>query len=119
MLKSTQTLPITSTYTPEFANTFYREDHELSLSIKHRDKEAIEKFYEKYSGAFYGLINKTLLSTDVSVSTMEMAFSKIVSNIDQYDASRERLFVWAYRIARKEASKEKVNIVLRQIFCCS
>lgn len=111
--------PITSTHNPQIERTFYREDYELKASIMQRDKQAIEKFYEKYGGAFYGLISKTLMSDQVSHSIMEAAFTRIVTSIDQYDPTRERLFVWAYRIVRKEASKEKVNIVLRQIFCCN
>jgi hypothetical protein len=119
-----QTSSHTSSSTNAFTQTSQtiaqscKEDQELAASIRQRDKEAIEKFYEKYAGAFYAVINKTLLTEQVSLATMENTFTKIVARIEEYDPARERLFIWAYKIARKEASRQKVDLVLRQIFCC-
>lgn len=90
----------------------------FAKGIRSRNKEVTELFYEKYAAALYGMIKKELLSDDVCAMVLEDTFKKIISSIYSYNAERETLFVWSYKIARKEVSRQKVNLVLRQLFSC-
>ena len=81
-----------------------------------KDKSALSYLYDHYSGALYGVIHRILQHEDIAEEVLQDIFIKIWDRIDQYDASKGKLFTWMLNIARnqaidktrsKEISKEK------------
>ena len=81
-----------------------------------KDKSALSYLYDHYSGALYGVIHRILQHEDIAEEVLQDIFLKIWDRIDQYDASKGKLFTWMLNIARnqaidktrsKEISKEK------------
>ena len=81
-----------------------------------KDKSALSYLYDHYSGALYGVIHRILQHEDIAEEVLQDIFLKIWNRIDQYDASKGKLFTWMLNIARnqaidktrsKEISKEK------------
>lgn len=100
-------------------NTFtsnVQNDHVLIEALKERQPEALNSFYEKYAALFYGNIKKTLFKDDVSEETLRGVFKTIVYSIEEFDPNEERFFTWALKIAHKEIRKQKVQIVLNEVF---
>jgi len=93
-------------------------DQKFVDALKQRKIGAFEKFYDQYSGALYGDIQRTLLRKETSEETLKVGFINIWNSIDEYDPSRERLFTWAIRKIRKESRRKKIDLVLREIFIC-
>lgn len=81
-----------------------------------KDKSSLSYLYDHYSGALYGVIHRILQHEDIAEEVLQDIFLKIWDRIDQYDASKGKLFTWMLNIARnqaidktrsKEISKEK------------
>ena len=81
-----------------------------------KDKSALSYLYDHYSGALHGVIHRILQHEDIAEEVLQDIFLKIWNRIDQYDASKGKLFTWMLNIARnqaidktrsKEISKEK------------
>ena len=45
-------------------------------------------------------------------------FQNIGVSISNFDPSKERLFTWGIKIARKEIRKQKTELVLKELFYC-
>lgn len=88
----------------------------LVSGLKSKDTKAIEAFYLKYSSILYGYIKKTLLDDSLSAQTFVETCKQIILQIERFDSTKESFVIWSYKIAAKETSKQKVNILLRQIF---
>jgi len=63
----------------------------------------MEYLYDHYSGALYGVIFRILKKEAVSEEVLQDVFLKIWDRIDQYDASKGKLFTWLLNIARNQA----------------
>ena len=59
--------------------------------------------YDHYSGALYGVIYRILQHEDIAEEALQDIFLKIWDRIDQYDASKGKLFTWMLNIARNHA----------------
>ena len=93
------------------------EQH-LITALKEGGQIAFEDFYDQYAPSFFGEIKRTLYNEDVSEQTLKQAFKNIWISISTYDSSKERLFTWAIKIARKEIRKQKTGLVLKELFYC-
>ena len=92
------------------------QDAILAKRLQQKDPEAIEEFYNKYTPALYGLICKTLYTQPVCAETLQVVIKQVLHQIGNYDPQKEKLFIWIYRIARNEASKQRNNLVIKQLF---
>lgn len=84
--------------------------------LKSGSKSSFDYLYDHYSGALYGVINRIIGNDDVAEEVLHDAFLRIWNRIDNYDASKGRLFTWMLNIARnlaidktrsKEISKDR------------
>ena len=92
------------------------QDAILAMRLQQKDPVAIEEFYNKYTPALYGFICKTLYTQPICADTLQVVIQQVLLQIENYDPKKEKLFIWIYRIARKEASKQRNNLVIKQIF---
>jgi RNA polymerase sigma factor (sigma-70 family) len=76
----------------------------------------LDYLYDHYSGALYGVISRILSNEDIAEEVLQDVFLRIWDRIDNYDASKGRLFTWMLNIARnlaidktrsKEISKDR------------
>src|SRR5687767_11003359 len=73
-----------------------------------------EAFYDAYAPAFFGEIKRRFYNEDISQKLLEEVFVKVYQSLNQFDPSKERAFVWALKITRKEISRRKIDMVLNQ-----
>ncbi|MEJ0031718.1 MAG: sigma-70 family RNA polymerase sigma factor [Bacteroidota bacterium] len=78
----------------------------------------MDYLYDHYSAALYGVISRIIINEDVAEEVLQDVFLRIWDRIDNYDASKGRLFTWMLNIARnlaidktrsKEISKDRKN----------
>src|SRR5687767_278835 len=74
-----------------------------------------ETFYDKYAPAFYGEIKKKLRNEEVSQKVMKEACVKIYQSLNEIQQAKEKGFIAAFKVVRKEISKTKVDMALNQI----
>jgi DNA-directed RNA polymerase specialized sigma24 family protein len=74
--------------------------------------------YDRYAPAFYGEIKRNLYQEDVCNQTLSDAYQTILTNFTAFDPAKERLFTWCFRIVRKEISRKKAHLLLKEIFAC-
>lgn len=86
----------------KLASTQIDQDQLIS-SLKARDKEALGYLYDNYSTAIYGLIYRIVTDESVAEEVLQDAFLKVWDKIDQYDASKGRLFTWMANLSRNLA----------------
>lgn len=72
-------------------------------SLQNKDKKAITTIYNEYGAALYGVILRIVKSEQMAQTVLQEAFVEIWKHADQYDATREKLFTWLYRISRQLA----------------
>lgn len=80
----------------------FSEDELIAL-LKNKEEKAFNYLYDNYSGALYGLILKVVVASEYAEEVIQDVFLKIWKNIDQYDASKGRLYTWMINIARNTA----------------
>lgn len=68
-----------------------------------KDVKAFEYLYDNYSGAVNGIILKIVRSEDFAEELLNDCFLRIWDKINDYDASKGRLFTWMLNIARNLA----------------
>jgi RNA polymerase sigma factor (sigma-70 family) len=83
--------------------------------LKAKDRSALEYLYDRYSAALNGVVSRIIKKEEVAEEVLQDAFIKIWDKIDNYDASKGRLFTWMLNLTRnlaidktrsKELSKE-------------
>lgn len=91
-------------------------EDELVSGLRSRNKSSLDYLYDHYSAALYGVISRIITNEDVAEELLQDAFLRIWNRIDNYDATKGRLFTWMLNIARnlaidktrsKEISKER------------
>jgi len=75
----------------------------LVNALRAGEKQALEKLYSSYAAALLGIISKIVKQEDLAEDVLQETFLKIWRSIDQYDASRGRLFTWMARLAKNKA----------------
>lgn len=79
------------------------EEEALINGLRARNKQSQEYLYEKYSAALFGVISRIIFDRDIAEEVFHDAFVKIVTKIDNYDASKGRLYTWMANICRNSA----------------
>ena len=75
----------------------------LVSRLRARDATAMTEFYDRYSAALYGVIQRIVKAEDESEDVLQEALVKIWHAIESYDASKGRLFTWVVNISRNLA----------------
>ncbi|MBS1747236.1 MAG: sigma-70 family RNA polymerase sigma factor [Bacteroidetes bacterium] len=73
---------------------------ELIHHLKQRSQAAFSYLYDHYSGALYNVIISIVHEKETANDVLQEVFIKIFRQIDQYDASKGRLFTWMLNISR-------------------
>lgn len=86
----------------------------LIALLRKKEKLGYEKLYYSYGSTLLGVIQKIVPDVAVAEDLLSETFVKIISAIEQYDATRGRFFTWMINITRnlcfdKLRSKEFKN----------
>ena len=100
-------------------NTRSVAEQRVLLDLKENPATAFNDFYDCYAPALYGTIKKSLVNEDVANKTLIVTFQTLLSDLSNFDSSKESLFTWAAKIARKEINKQKIELILKQLFPCN
>lgn len=73
---------------------------QIIAGVKAKDRETIEYLYEKYSGALYGMICRTVPNEEIAEEVFHFAFIRIIQNIDCYNRAEGRFYCWMSNICR-------------------
>ena len=84
------------------ATNNYTEE-ELVALLKRKDAHAYSLLYDNYSAALFGVITRVVAAEEIAEDILQDVFVKIWKNIENYDASKGRLFTWMLNIARNAA----------------
>lgn len=71
--------------------------------IRSRDHSALGYLYDHYSSAIYGVVFRIVNDKAIAEEVLQDFFLKVWNHIEQYDATRGRLFTWMANIARNLA----------------
>ena len=75
----------------------------LVEQLRNNERSAYEYLYDNYSGALYGVINRIVTDEETANDVLQDAFVKIWKAINDYDASKGKLFTWMLNICRNQA----------------
>ncbi|WP_426582284.1 RNA polymerase sigma factor [Mucilaginibacter sp. R-33] len=78
-------------------------EEELVLSLRHREKIAVEALYDMYSASLFGVISRIINDTAIAEDVLQETFVKIWHSFSSYSAEKGRLFTWMVNIARNLA----------------
>ncbi|RZS71144.1 RNA polymerase sigma factor [Pseudobacter ginsenosidimutans] len=78
-------------------------EQELVDALKMRIGKAFGYLYDHYSAALNGVIMDILQDEEAAGDVLQEVFIKIWKQIEQYDATKGRLFTWMFNIARNAA----------------
>ncbi len=71
--------------------------------LRDRDQSAMTEFYDRYSAALYGVINRIVKDEEEAEDVLQEALVKIWHSMSSYDTTRGRLFTWVVNISRNLA----------------
>jgi len=75
----------------------------LITQLKNNERIAYEYLYDNYSSALYGVIHRIVTDDETARDVLQDAFVKIWKGINDYDASKGKLFTWMLNICRNQA----------------
>lgn len=78
-------------------------EEELVRLLKQRDESAFRYLYDNYAPALLGIILNIIPDSQTGNDVLQECFVKIWRLMEQYDASKGRLFTWMHNIARSGA----------------
>lgn len=78
-------------------------EEELVLSLRHREKIAVEALYDMYSASLFGVISRIINDTTIAEDVLQETFVKIWHSFSSYSIEKGRLFTWMVNIARNLA----------------
>lgn len=81
----------------------YSNEDTLVLHLKGKSKEAFTYLYDNYSSALFGVINRIVLSEEISNDILQEVFVKIWKNISLYSKEKGSLYTWMLNISRNYA----------------
>ncbi len=73
---------------------------ELVYGLQNKDEAAFSYLYDHYSAAFNNVISRIITDAAVAEDLLQDTFIKIWQKIDQYSASKGRLFTWMITLLR-------------------
>lgn len=71
--------------------------------LKEQSNEGFSYLYDNYSGALFTIISQVVADKDIASDVLQEVFVNIWRKIDQYDATKGRIFTWMLNIARNAA----------------
>lgn len=71
--------------------------------MQNRDNKAFAYLYDNYAAALYSIILQIVNDAELANDVLQEVFVNIWRRIEQYDASKGRLFTWMMNIARNAA----------------
>lgn len=75
----------------------------LVAALKEGDPASIQKLYKMYAPALNGIIKRIIKYDEVAEDVLQDTFVKIWKSINQYDATKGRLFTWMANVAKNMA----------------
>jgi RNA polymerase sigma factor (sigma-70 family) len=78
-------------------------EDELVLSLRNREKIAVEALYDMYSASLFGVISRIVIDEAVAEDVLQETFVKIWHSFSGYSSEKGRLFTWMVNIARNLA----------------
>lgn len=78
-------------------------EEELIQLLRRQDAAGFVYLYDNYAHALNGVILTIIDDREFAGDVLQEVFVKIWRHIDQYDASKGRLFTWMYNVARNSA----------------
>ena len=75
----------------------------LIAQLKNNERTAYEYLYDNYSSALYGVIHRIVTDDETANDVLQDAFVKIWKGINDYDATKGKLFTWMLNICRNQA----------------
>jgi RNA polymerase sigma factor (sigma-70 family) len=78
-------------------------EDELVLSLRNREKIAVEALYDMYSASLFGVISRIVIDEAVAEDVLQETFVKIWHSFSGYSSGKGRLFTWMVNIARNLA----------------
>jgi RNA polymerase sigma-70 factor (ECF subfamily) len=79
------------------------QESELVSRLKSGDRSALAYLYDHYTAALNGVVSRIIVNQNIAEEVLQDVFLKIWDRIDQYDASKGRLFTWMLNLARNQA----------------
>jgi RNA polymerase sigma factor (sigma-70 family) len=68
--------------------------------LRNRDNKAFAYLYDNYASALYSIILQVVSDAELANDVLQEVFVNIWRRIEQYDATKGRLFTWMMNIAR-------------------
>ena len=78
-------------------------EDELVDRLKRNERGAYEYLYDNYSHSLYGVITRIVTDQETANDVLQDAFVKIWNGINNYDASKGKLFTWMLNVCRNLA----------------
>lgn len=85
------------------SNPINYSEQELISLLQSGDESAFGYLYDHYGAAMYGIVFRVLPQREVAEDVLQETFLKIYHNINNYDASRGKLYTWLISITRNTA----------------
>ncbi|WP_017258248.1 RNA polymerase sigma factor [Pedobacter arcticus] len=82
------------------ANKVFLEEPELVIALKQQKKIGAEALYSMYSASLMGIIQRVITDNEIAEDVLQEGLVKIWNSIQQYDASKGRLFTWMVNVVR-------------------
>ena len=99
--------------------TTFRDNQYRLLPIRQCPQLAIfHDLYERYAPSFYGEIKRSLYEENICNQTLTDAYTQIWKRFPDYDSEKGSIFIFCFGIVRKEIQKQKINLVLKELFAC-
>ena len=83
--------------------TLHIAENDLVARLRAKDTSALDYLYDHYSGALNGVVYRIVRSEGIAEEILQDVFLKIWDKIENYDASKGKLFTWMLNIARNQA----------------
>lgn len=80
--------------------SIWQDEFRLVLGLKNQEREAYAWLYDHYAGALYGVIKRIVENEDTANDLLQECFIKIWKQINQYDATKGKLFTWMINLTR-------------------
>ena len=81
------------------------------------DRVLFNTLYDKYAPSFYGELKKNFFKQEICDGLLINAYHQIWKNLADLHTEKNH-FIYCYRIVRKEISKKKVDLLLKELFAC-
>lgn len=81
-------------------NKVFLEEPELVIALKQQKKIGAEALYSMYSASLMGIIQRVITDKEIAEDVLQEGLVKIWNSIQQYDASKGRLFTWMVNVVR-------------------